>query len=238
MSVVDPNDFRSAAAEASVSLLRGSGKSNPLNFEGSLCVPNEGDATGSLYKIAVVPWLFALPGIVLVLGALLLAIMILTPWVDLNLNTVCMVLGSIVVGVTLLVSSNSVSDGVFDRAVRRWNAARVINDLQSRTDGYHEFAIEDTKTFKKHKVISEDYAKGGMDRTGRGLILAGCRCLYVIRPREVESIQKHKRTLVIAVRIEKATLSVAISPLITDEELDKAFYEEIEQAFGPVTVIE
>src|SRR5687768_2019223 len=225
MASANPADFRREAALESQRILAESGLSNPLNSESSLCLPNVGDATGSLYRIALVPWFFMLPGLLLFLFGIVYGILVLTPWVDLSLKSTAISLGSMIVGIVVFFMSGSVSDGIYDAATQGWNGASFMKDFESRVAASHHFCIEDPATYTKQKIISEDYAKGGLDRSGRGLLLAGCQYRYVLRPHDVTELREDKKVFVVTVRIGVTTLTLALSPLVCDDEEERRFVE-------------
>jgi hypothetical protein len=221
------DDFRFAAAEESVRLLKQARLSNPFNSESSLCVPLDGDATGKLYRVAVVPWLFLLPGLLLVLFGIVYTVLIFTPWVDGTGRAFLLAGGTFISGVVILVTSHRVATTRFDHIVAGRNGAARIADLEGRATECHQFAIEDPATYQKQKIISEDYAKGGLDRTGRGLLLAGIQYQYVIRPRDVTEVTEDESHILITLRVGAASLTLAISPLILNDKQEKAFRQEL-----------
>ena len=63
------DDFLRLAAQESARLLAESRMSNTISSDATLCLPLHPDATGALYRIALAPWLFMLPGLLLILFA-------------------------------------------------------------------------------------------------------------------------------------------------------------------------
>lgn len=223
----DVNDFRHAAAAESVRIMRAARLSNGLNSEGSLCVPVEGDATGTLYWVALLGWVFGLPGLLLMLFGVAYVLLIPTPWVDASLKTFLIAGAAFGAGVWLCGIGYRTADAHFDKVVARRQGGGVLRDVESRVAEVHRFAIEDPATYRKQKIASEDYARGGMDRTGRGLILAGVQYLYVIRPGDVVEVREDKRHVVIEARVGEAVLTVAASPLDGDFDVEKRVRGEI-----------
>jgi hypothetical protein len=228
-----PGDFRYEAAGESVRLLAGARLSNVLNSERSLCVPLAGDVTGQLYRIAVVPWLLLLPGVLLILFAVVYVVLIVTPWVSAGARTFTLAGIALSAGVTLLALSERVSNALFDGAVLRRHGGALVNDLRQRVGAYHQFAIEDPASYQKQKVISEDYAMGGLDRTGHGLLILGLRYQYVVRPGDVTEVRVDKNHILITMGIGAGSVTLAVSPFISNAEEAKRFKEEVVAALGP-----
>jgi hypothetical protein len=225
------SDFRSAAAEQSDRLLRDPDSAAALNAPSSLCVRLPGNATGALYRIAVVPWLWIAAGVLLFLFGVVLAILILTPWVDGNWKTWLTASAAIVLGPVVLVKSPAFGDGVFEGTLRRRLGQR-LTELEGRVASRHPFAVEDPATYKRQKVISEDYATGGLDRARPGLLLEGLRYRYVIRPRDVAEVRQDDDYLLITYAVGGAPVTLAVTLLIGDRDEEMRILAAIRRALS------
>jgi hypothetical protein len=216
MPVTGAPDFRAAAEEQSRAVANGYAPDVGLDGESSLCLKFPGDPTLTLYRIAVVPWVLVTVGLLLFLFGLVLGVLILTPWVDARLVTVGAALGAIVLGLVMAVYF-IVSHGVFDRALARRLGPRK-RAIEARVAAVYPFAIEDPATYQRQKVISEDYAIGGLDTRREGLLLDGLRYRYVIRPGDVAEVREDKGYLLITYAVRGAAVTLAVTMLLGDNE--------------------
>jgi len=224
----DPADFRAAAAERSDGATGGYAPDVGLDGNSSLCLKFPGDPTPALYRIAVVPWALVAVGVLLFLFGLVLAVLILTPWVDATLRTVPTALAATLLGPVIAVYF-IISHGVFDREVTRRLGPRK-QELESRIATCYPFAIEDPATYQRQKVISEDYAIGGLDSRRLGLLLDGLRYRYVIRPRDVTEVREDKDYLLITYGVRGAPVTLALTMLLGDKEEEARVLKAIRQA--------
>jgi hypothetical protein len=222
-----PDDFRYCAGHESIRLLEEARLSNAFNSEESLCVPMPGDATGSLYRIAVVPWLFLLPGVLLILFALVYMVLMLTPWANASGTMFAIAGGVVTFGLYVVAVSERVSGALFDGGVVRRYGDALVSDLKGRVTEYRQFAIEDPRSYRKQKVISEDYGKGGLERTGHGLLIAGLQYQYVIRPQDVTDVRVDKNHVLITARVGRESVTLAVSPFMGSVEKEKVYREQI-----------
>jgi hypothetical protein len=226
MSKGTPDDFRYPAERESVRLMGEMRLSSAMNSETSLCMPLEGDATGKLYQMAAIPMVLLVIGLLLILFAVVYVVLIVTPWVDASWRTFLVAGGALTVGVVLAVASEGVSKGLFEGILEGRHGRGVMGELRERVAECFEFAIEDPATCRNQKVISEDYALGGLDRSG-GLVLAGVQYWYVIRPRDVIEVRVDRKHVLITAKVGGASLTIAASPLAGDEERETALRREI-----------
>jgi hypothetical protein len=216
MTAPTADDFRRGAAVQSGEIARGQGPNVGFDGATSLCLPFPGDPTLTLYRIAVVPWALISSGLLLFLFGIVLTVLILTPWVDATLASVAMAPGSIAAGLVVAVYAAS-SDAGFDRALARRLGPRM-KELESRIAARYRFAIEDPATYRKQKVISEDYAFGGLDSRREGLLLDGLRYRYVVRPQDVTDVREDKNHLLITYTVRGAPVALAVTLLMADPE--------------------
>ena len=120
---VGPAEFRAAAAETSEGAAREQGAACGLDSAASLCLRQPGDPTPGLYRIAVVPWVLIVFGLLLFLFGVVLAILILTPWVDANVRSVGAAAAAIIIGPVVLVWAGA-SDATRNRTLARRLGAR------------------------------------------------------------------------------------------------------------------
>jgi hypothetical protein len=201
-----------------------------VGFDGatSLCLPFSGDPTLTLYRIAVVPWVFIASGLLLFLFGIVLTVLILTPWVDATLASVAMAPGSIAAGLVIAAYATS-SDAGFDRALTRRLGPRML-ELESRIAARYRFAIEDPATYRKLKVISEDYAFGGLDSRREGLLLDGLRYRYVVRPQDVMEVREDKNHILITYTVRGAPVTLAVTLLLGEPEEEARIRRAIRDA--------
>jgi hypothetical protein len=221
-------DFRAAAAERSEAAAGGYAPAAGLDADSSSCLKFPGDPTPALYRIAVIPWVLVALGLLLFLFGLVLAVLILTPWVDATWRTVPAALAATLLGPVIAVYF-IIGHGVFDREVARRLGPRK-QQLESRIAAPYPFAIEDPATYQKQKVISEDYAIGGLDSRRRGLLLDGLRYRYVIRPRDVTEVREDKDYLLITYAVRGAPVTLALTMLLGDKEEEARVLKAIREA--------
>jgi hypothetical protein len=221
-------DFRDAAAKQSDGAAEEYPADVGLDADSSLCLKFPGDPTPALYRIAVVPWALVAAGLLLFLSGLILAVLILTPWVDATWRTVPTAVAATLLGPVIAVYF-IISHGVFDREVARRLGPRK-QQLESRIAAPYPFAIEDPATYQKQKVISEDYAIGGLDSRRRGLLLDGLRYRYVIRPRDVTEVREDKDYLLITYAVRAAPVTLALTMLLGEKEEEARVLKAIREA--------
>jgi hypothetical protein len=209
-------DFRAAAAGRSEAAAGGYAPAVGLDGDSSLCLKFPGDPTPTLYRIAVTPWVFVVAGLLLFLFGLVLGVLILTPWVDATRRTVQAALAAVVLGPVIALYF-IVGHGIFDRAMARRLGPRK-QEIEQRVAALYPFAIEDPATYQTQKVISEDYAVGGLDTRRQGLLLDGLRYRYVIRPRDVTEVREDKGYLLITYSVRGAPVTLAVTMLLGDNE--------------------
>jgi hypothetical protein len=209
-------DFRAAAAGRSEAAAGDYAPATGLDVDSSLCLKFPGDPTLTLYRIAVTPWVLVAAGLLLFLFGLVLGVLILTPWVDATSKTVLAAVGSVVLGPVIAVYF-IISHGIFDRAMAGRLGPRK-QELESRVAALYPFAVEDPATYQTQKVISEDYAVGGLDTRRQGLLLDGLRYRYVIRPRDVTEVREDKDYLLITYTVRGAPVTLAVTMLLGDNE--------------------
>jgi hypothetical protein len=209
-------DFRAAAAGRSEPAAGNYAPAVGLDGEASLCLKFPGDPTLTLYRIAVTPWALVAAGLLLFLFGLVLGVLILTPWADATWRTVPAALAAVVLGPVIAVYF-IVGQGIFNRAMARRLGPRK-REIESRVAALYPFAIEDPATYQTQKVISEDYAIGGLDSRRTGLLLDGLRYRYVIRPRDVTEVREDKDYLLINYAVRGAPVTLAVTMLLGDKE--------------------
>ena len=219
-------DFRSAAAAESKRLVDEARLVNVLDSGRSLCLPADPDAAGPLYRIAVVPWICLALAACVLLSGLVVAVLILTPWVDANLRSVGLATVGVVAGAVLVVMAASAGDGVFEGVMHSRLQNRLI-DLEKRVATRYPFCVEDPATYQKSKVISEDYATGGVDERNRGLLLEGLRYRYVVRPGDVTELRRDDDYLLVTYTVCAATVTLALNVAIGDDDQERGVLEAV-----------
>lgn len=234
MTATNRDDFRFAANTASKAIIQANKLSCPLNSESSLCLANERDETACLYRIALLPWIPMSFSLLLFGTGIVYAILAFTPWVDWNLKTTGIILGSFAAGIFMWIIDTKVDSSLFEGSIRNANGEAFIARMKNRITTCWKFAIEDPATYKKQKLISEDYAIGGLDPTGQALLLAGCQCKYVLRTADVIEFREDQSTLLVSVQIASETLTLALTPLIADTQEDAQFRDSLRNVFGSI----
>lgn len=225
----DSDDFRQPAAAESARMVERAKPGNVLDCPTSLCLKEPGDATSALYRIAVLPWVWLIIAALTFLAGVVYGVLILTPMVDLTIWSAGLTAALVVGGVVLIVMGIGVGNGVFEGTL----AARLggrLNDLEARVHQRYPFCVEDPRTYKKQKVVSEDYATGGVDKAGRGLLLEGLKYRYVIRPRDVTGVVQDGDYLLITYAVGDQPLTLAVNVPAGDDEKEKKALAEIKAA--------
>ena len=224
----DPTDFRHQAEQYSVREMERLGHLDVFASESSLCYPIGGDASHLLYKIALLPWVPILASLGMFLSGPVVAILVLTPWVDSSWWTWGYALGALVVGFIWTVKTVQ-NETVFKKTVSARLDSR-LEELKQRSASLYQFAVEDPKTYQVHKTISEDYALGGLDRTRAGFLLGGIQYCYVIRPEDVTEVREDKSYLVITFNVGGAPLTIAVNFFFQDDEEEQRVRNAIRNA--------
>jgi hypothetical protein len=220
-------DFRDDAAEQSARLVSESRLVNVLDSATSLCLGVEGpDATGALYRIALIPWAWLLIALCVLLFGAVLGVLILTPLVDATFLSIGLSVAGFVLGLVLIVMGASSGDGIFEGVMEARLAGRLA-DLNRRVDSRHPFCVEDPATYKKLKVISEDYATGGIDRRRPGLLMEGLRYRYVIRPEDVTEFREDGEHFLISYAVRTARVTLALNVPEGNDENERQVIQAI-----------
>jgi hypothetical protein len=226
------HDFREAAAGQSERVLKEARLVNVLDSRSSLCLRADPHTLGPLYRIALVPWIWLAVAASVFLFGVILAVLILTPWVDANLRSIGLASAGVVVGAVLIVMSASAGDGVFEGVMESRLGSRLV-DVAKRVVERYPFCVEDSATFQKLKVISEDYATGGVDKRNPGLLLEGLRYRYVVRPQDVNEVRQADGHLLVTYTVGSARITLALNVPLSDDEKEQQALDSITRALSP-----
>lgn len=205
-------DFRDEAAASSVRLVAESFGRRPEDLGESLCLPveNPADLRGIKWSL-LLRLVFGVGGIA-VGGILALALQKMPEWKEqfeaLILSVaMCFSIGGIGLLLTAATVGRSFSRRrIGDRYDALWALGSAIKPLG--------VSVEDASTFEKMKLVPEDLAWIGFDRSRRMLLIEGIRYRYLIHSEDVLDIEQVAGAtttgIAISYLIDTTTLKIAL----------------------------
>jgi hypothetical protein len=156
----------------------------------------------------------------------IIGVLIMTPLVNATLLSVALSMGAIIIGTLVVTVVFRNDDRLYESALRERLGSRV-DELEQRVERRHQFTVQDSLTYRKIKLISEDYATGGLDIHKPGLLLEGLRFRYVIRPKDVRAVIEDKNHLLITFVIAGVPLTIVVAALEGDWEKERLVRDAI-----------